>query len=434
MKKLLHTLVATSMILTPALLSIPMPHAALSVKAAVEDKDDKKDSETIKQEKERLKEKTKEWEKDVTPEQKDMLEHLSDKEKRDEINNHLKEKKEPLNKEWKEKIEKIDKILEEAPKTEQDMTVYTSITSTKDLKKGSIVEEKGYLVGTDDIPGKGADFVIVTIPAGEPIISLENGDILTRRDTEWKISEEPVQIVIDADSVTKLEAKLLPRNENKMYTDLLNTSLQLDQKLIDFDVKDVENIKHKYEIAREMTNRIGKIEKNILEKLTEKQTYIKLIDYPLTDTKEYSNLKGVIPRGWEGAKDAKGKQLTWDDVPGAGSQENRPVIARIGYSDRGNGHSTINLELHETAHAIDRVVFRDISHNPWFEAPFHEEQKKFLPDRYFENKEEYFAECFAYYYFNDVSRKELQEKAPVTYSYMETLIETMRKTPHYFDK
>ena len=225
------------------------------------------------------------------------------------------------------------------------------------------------------------------------------------------------------------------KNENQIYTYMLNKSLKLEKQLIDFDVKDVDNIKNIYEIAQEMTKRIGKIEKNILEKLVEKQTYIKLIDYPLTDTKEYSYLKDVIPRGWEGAKNAEGKQLTWDDVPGAGSsQENQPVVARIGYSDRGKGHSTINLELHETAHAIDRVICRDISHNPWFEAPFHEEQKKFLPDRYFENKEEYFAECFAYYYFNDVSRTELQEKAPVTYSYIETLIETIHKTPNYFDK
>ncbi|HDR6248089.1 TPA: hypothetical protein QCU24_005998 [Bacillus cereus] len=183
-----------------------------------------------------------------------------------------------------------------------------------------------------------------------------------------------------------------------------------------------------------MTKRIGKIEKNILEKLVNKQTYIKLIDYPLTDVREYNNLKGIIPRGWEGAKNASGKQLTWDDVPGAGSHEGKPVVARIGYSERGKGHNTINLELHETAHAIDRVVFRDISHNSWFETPFNEEQKKFLPDRYFENKEEYFAECFAYYYFNDVSRKDLQEKAPVTYSYIEMLIETIRKNPNYFDR
>ncbi|WP_420535002.1 anthrax toxin lethal factor-related metalloendopeptidase, partial [Bacillus mycoides] len=56
------------------------------------------------------------------------------------------------------------------------------------------------------------------------------------------------------------------------------------------------------------------------------------------------------------ANQCRRKQLTWDDVPGVGSDiGGKPVMARIGFSERGKGHGSINLELHEIAHAIDRV-------------------------------------------------------------------------------
>lgn len=154
--------------------------------------------------------KKKEWEKHLTPEKKSILEDLSDKEKQAEINNHVREKNKKLNKEWKEKIDKIDKTLEEAPKTEKDITVYVPITSTNDLKKGKEILEEGYLVGANDIPG-GRDFAEITIPAGESVIYLDNGEFLVRRDTESTITEEPVTTLIDGDPVTKLEMKLLPK-------------------------------------------------------------------------------------------------------------------------------------------------------------------------------------------------------------------------------
>src|SRR5699024_7062456 len=69
-----------------------------------------------------------------------------------------------------------------------------------------------------------------------------------------------------------------------------------------------------------------------------------LMDMPLTELPEFDYLSGKVPRGWEKTNS------TWDEVPGAGGHT---TAARIGYSDPGNGHSTINLELHEYGHAVD---------------------------------------------------------------------------------
>lgn len=98
-------------------------------------------------------------------------------------------------------------------------------------------------------------------------------------------------------------------------------------------------------------------------------------------------------------------------------------MVRLGYSDKGSGHNAINLELHEIAHAIDRVVFSDISKTEWFKIPFISEHSSFLPDEYFYNVEEYFAECFAYYYFSEESRQQLESGAPLTYKYIKELID-----------
>ncbi|MGU3443675.1 anthrax toxin lethal factor-related metalloendopeptidase, partial [Bacillus cereus] len=301
--------------------------------------------------------------------------------------------------------------------------------------------EPFYLMGDTkkiDLEQEGDIRVELTVPkeAEESVAYIENGgqeQIVFKRGKSYQIDPTSAKTVAENGRDHLVVKAELVKDKNVVYRDLLNKSLHLETNLMEFDVKDKAQIEAKYEVAKEMTERIGKIDKVVLETLSRKGTSILLIDYPITDTEAYGYLKGQIPRGWEGVKGQDGHQLTWDDVPGAGSIEGKPVVARIGYSERGKGHNTINLELHETAHAIDRVVFLDISKNEWFQVPF-QEQKNFLTGAYFTNKEEYFAECFAYYYFSDASRKELKEKAPTTYSYIEMLIHTLQQNPHYFDK
>ena len=109
--------------------------------------------------------------------------------------------------------------------------------------------------------------------------------------------------------------------------------------------------------ATNMIQRISNIDSKTLYALYHKNIRIKLINFPITYLPEYSYLRGQIPRGWEGTGN------TWESVPGIGGN---PVVARIGYSNYGNMHTSINLELHETAHAIDRYVFQNISYSQEF--------------------------------------------------------------------
>ncbi|WP_410993633.1 anthrax toxin lethal factor-related metalloendopeptidase [Bacillus cereus] len=296
---------------------------------------------------------------------------------------------------------------------------------------------------------EGEELLQIKVPEGERVAYMEGEteddvSLLLRRNIEYRIDENDpdskrtVLLKGHMHTIWKAELEKIEDEEgnieakiNKKYTEELNKKLNLNHDIIQFDAKG--DLASAYQKAKEMVERISKIDKIILSKLQEKGIFIKLVNYPITETEEYKFLEGKIPRGWEGSVNTEGKQLTWDDVPGTGSTVNKPVVARIGYSIRGAGQNTINLELHETARTIDRVVFSEISQTEWFQTAFHQDQKRFLPDKYFEHIEEYFAECFSYYYFSEESKKELYEHAPSTYMRIESLIKTIQEKPDYFN-
>ncbi|NLW23545.1 MAG: S-layer homology domain-containing protein [Tissierellia bacterium] len=171
------------------------------------------------------------------------------------------------------------------------------------------------------------------------------------------------------------------------------------------------------EKAQEMIDRIMGIDIRILAKWLSYGGEMRLINNNITDEPEFEYLKGEVPRGWEGTG------YTWDDVPGIGGP--RLVLARIGYSEYGMGHSSICLELHELAHGLDLGVFGAISSTHEFKALQEKEKESIFGDHvnsyYFDYPDEYFAETFAYYYKSEESRKILQEKAPETYEFIRTL-------------
>lgn len=173
--------------------------------------------------------------------------------------------------------------------------------------------------------------------------------------------------------------------------------------------------------AESMITRIEEIHFNILTKLADQQVKVKLFNGKLTDELLLSHLRGVVPKGWEGT----GK--TWDDVPGSGGS--LLVAARIGYSGKGNGHGSVNLELHEIGHSVDRRLFQSISGSFKFKEIWDEEkQRLFLGRNYFLNHpEEYFAEAFAMYYLGEMTRGQLKFMAPKTYLFI-------KKLPFYENK
>ncbi|WP_271398706.1 anthrax toxin lethal factor-related metalloendopeptidase [Salinicoccus roseus] len=168
--------------------------------------------------------------------------------------------------------------------------------------------------------------------------------------------------------------------------------------------------------AQAMINRLARVDERILAHTNRAGVRIILMDQPLTELPEFEYLSGVTPRGWEGTG------RTWDDVPGAGGYT---TAARIGYSNPGNSHSTINLELHEYGHAVDSYAAGfTVSESQAFRDIMAQEKDNLFHDHqvpgYFNTPGEYFAETFAMYYLGGNAGARLAERAPQTYQFMET--------------
>jgi hypothetical protein len=112
---------------------------------------------------------------------------------------------------------------------------------------------------------------------------------------------------------------------------------------------------------------------------------------------------------------------TWDDVPGVGGS--KTVLVKIGASEKGNGHGSVNLELHELAHSVDRYVYDEIRHDPTFLEIWEAEKEILFPGKtYFTSyPEEYFAETFAMFYLGNETKEELKMRAPKTFMFYSSL-------------
>lgn len=166
--------------------------------------------------------------------------------------------------------------------------------------------------------------------------------------------------------------------------------------------------------ANAMIGRLERIPAPILKSLKDKGVKIIFTNDIITNEPELKYLKGVTPRGWEGTG------LTWDDVPGVSEKD---VVVRIGYSKKGKGHNSYNLEIHETMHAIDRFVFNTASDTQEFKNIFNKEAAvNYGNDGYMSvYPVEYFAEAASMYVYNETTRDELKASTPLTYAYMDKL-------------
>lgn len=170
--------------------------------------------------------------------------------------------------------------------------------------------------------------------------------------------------------------------------------------------------------ADKMISRLSAIPASLLQGLKDNSVKIKLVNGKITDEPEFAQYKGVTPRGWENTG------LTWDDVPGVSSNV---VIARIGYSNKGKGHNGQNLELHETFHAIDRLVLNNVSSSAAFQNVWKQEADvNYKNDGYVSvYSTEYFAETATLYFYSEETRKELKEDMPLTYDFLDKLFSNL---------
>ena len=166
--------------------------------------------------------------------------------------------------------------------------------------------------------------------------------------------------------------------------------------------------------AAGIINRMANLPETLLEKINQNDITLKLFTGNLTDNQTARYLAGQIPRGYR-------TQTTWDEVPGIGGAQ--VVLVKIGHSEKGKGHGSVNLELHEMAHSVDKIVFRNVSKNKEFQLIWEEERGILFPgNSYFIlHAEEYFAETFAMYYLDDGTKADLERLAPQTYDFFQRL-------------
>jgi Pro-Pro endopeptidase len=187
----------------------------------------------------------------------------------------------------------------------------------------------------------------------------------------------------------------------------LKSSGQLEEIII------LPEISFDEEEARAIIYRLDHLPHSLLDKVNSQEIKVRLFTENLTDFSSTSHLKGVTPRGYTNTG------ITWDDVPGIGGS--KLVLVKIGHSEKGMGHGSVNLELHELAHSVDRYVWNDIYYEMSFLPVWKQEAPLLFPgeDYFIQYKEEYFAETFAMYFLNLKTKKLLKEKAPATYNYFE---------------
>ncbi|WLR56644.1 toxin [Mesobacillus subterraneus] len=174
--------------------------------------------------------------------------------------------------------------------------------------------------------------------------------------------------------------------QSLLYESLQPDTVHLAGKLIVLPEKDFDQ----GEAAR-IINRLMLLPESMIIKAVDSNIKVKLFEGRLTDNPSASHLKGIVPRGYTSDK-------TWDQVPGIGGS--RTVLVKIGSSEKGKGHGSVNLELHELAHSLDRHVYEGIRNEERFLKIWKHESRLLFPGRayFLDYPEEFFAECFAMFY------------------------------------
>ncbi|CAN7768948.1 hypothetical protein LJR153_007385 [Paenibacillus sp. LjRoot153] len=124
---------------------------------------------------------------------------------------------------------------------------------------------------------------------------------------------------------------------------------------------------------------------------------------------------------------------TNDNISGKHDPKNKIIMLKIESIDY------LNTLIHEVGHAFDynnNSQKDQYSSNSDFIIDWKEESKKLFTkdvmptgnDAYFshvsDDPAEYFAECFAFYLNNELTRNNLQKYAPKTYKYLERILHT----------
>ncbi|MDC3412986.1 toxin [Aquibacillus sp. 3ASR75-11] len=187
-----------------------------------------------------------------------------------------------------------------------------------------------------------------------------------------------------------------------------------------------DNLEDKDELGK-MIYRINQIDRPVLSLLVNQRVKVRLFQGSLTDEPLLYFLRWEKPRGWK-------KDVTWTDVPGSGG--GWLVSAKIGASEPGSGHGSINLELHEIGHTVYKLLKTSPVYAEKIQEIWKMEADQVYPDNaYFLNySTEYFAEMFATYYYSDETANKIADNAPQTYQLFSDFVslKTNKITRNYY--
>ncbi|MBS4199438.1 toxin [Bacillus sp. FJAT-49732] len=214
-------------------------------------------------------------------------------------------------------------------------------------------------------------------------------------------------IFIALSATTKATYEGIPLSDTSIYDKL---DLQSGNYLKDIVV--LPEVSYNKADASEIIQRLDQLPSSILAEAAKEKIKVILFNGKLTDNASAAYLKGKTPRGYP-------NNATWDDVPGIGGS--KLVLVKIGCSNKGMGHGSVNLEYHELAHTLYHFVFNDKKSE--FKRVWSNEANQLFPKNpYFINyEEEYFAEGFAYYFFSDDTRTIMKKQAPETFQFFKRL-------------
>lgn len=163
--------------------------------------------------------------------------------------------------------------------------------------------------------------------------------------------------------------------------------------------------------SKEYISELEKVPDHIQAIIEQEGSYFVFFNGPITDNKEMTHLKGVVPTGWE--------EHTWDELVAGQDTINGAILLGI----KGDYLPSQKPTLHEYGHAYDQFVGQYLFNKNLSKTELVLAAVKTQPfnNSYFSRPEEYIANCVDYFYDSPENRKSLEYHQPTMHNFLSAL-------------
>ena len=162
---------------------------------------------------------------------------------------------------------------------------------------------------------------------------------------------------------------------------------------------------------------LKKVNTSILQELKNKKLKIYVLNESITNHPDLKHKKG---------------DTAWDDIAGIYSPTKKSIYIN---TKKDNEYSSKSLMLHELGHAIDFLIFSNISNKLSFKTIHEKEVDDFIDmtglesiSEYYKNdSSEFLAEALTFYFSDTHTRNRLKRNCPETFKLIEKNIEGIEK-------